>query len=88
MDLLYPNPFNPVTEIHFQIPEDNFVNINIYNTLGQVVRNLVNAEYAAGSHKVVWDGMNNAGNNLTSGIYFYRFESGKIAKTIKMQLIR
>lgn len=88
VDQNYPNPFNPVTEIHFQIPEDNFVNINIYNTLGQVVRNLVNAEYTAGNHKVVWDGRDNAGNNLTSGIYFYRFESGNIVKTLKMQLIR
>ncbi|MEJ2545990.1 MAG: multicopper oxidase domain-containing protein [Calditrichaceae bacterium] len=88
VDQNYPNPFNPTTEIHFQIPEDNFVSINIYNTLGQVVRNLVNAEYAAGIHKAVWDGRDNVGNNLTSGIYFYRFVSGNLAKTMKMQLIR
>ena len=88
IDQNYPNPFNPITEIHFHIPEDNFVNINIYNTLGQVVRNLVNAEYTAGEYKVVWDGRDNIGNNLTSGIYFYRFESGNIVKTMKMQLIR
>jgi hypothetical protein len=71
----YPNPFNPVTIIEFQIPNPKFVNLSIYNLLGQKVATLVNEQKMAGYHQVKWDGM-----GFASGVYFYRIEVGDPAR--------
>lgn len=72
----YPNPFNPITTIGFTIPRKTRVELTIYNTLGQNVRTLVNENMAAGTHKAAWDGKDDFGNPVTSGIYYYKFTAG------------
>jgi len=68
----YPNPFNPSTTIGFGIPEASDVQLAIYNLLGQEIRSLANNNFQPGSYSVVWDGNDNAGNQVVSGIYLYR----------------
>ena len=84
----YPNPFNPSTTINFQLPSDELVELKIYNRIGQEVRTLVNSSYQAGNHKVVWDGKNNRGRSVASGMYIYKIKAGKYTKSMKMNLIR
>ena len=84
----FPNPFNPATEIRFQLPEANLVVLRIYNALGQEIRTLVNSEYQAGFHSVSWDGKNSNGNPVSSGVYFYKLEAGSFSQIKKMSLIR
>ena len=63
----FPNPFNPVTEIQFDIPDISTVELVIYNLMGQEVRRLVNGEIQAGYHRIVWDGLNNRGESVSTG---------------------
>ena len=84
----YPNPFNPSTTINFQLPSNEVVELKIYNRIGQEIRTLVNSSYQAGSHQVVWDGKNNLGRSVASGMYIYRIKAGKFTKSMKMNLIR
>ncbi len=71
----YPNPFNPVTNIKFQIPELSTVNLRIINVLGQEVKMLLSDIKQPGRYEVTWDGTNNQGMNISSGIYFYKIEA-------------
>lgn len=84
----YPNPFNPATNIEYQIEVSGPVNMTIYNTLGQTVRILVDRPEIAGSYKVRWDGRNDAGVDVPSGVYIYRLMSGASAESRKLLLIR
>jgi hypothetical protein len=85
----YPNPFNPSTTIQFQLPDDNTsVHLVIFNALGQTVKTLVNDTRRAGVYKVVWNGTNDHGVQVSSGIYFYRIAAGKFVQTKKLVLIR
>lgn len=77
----YPNPFNPSTVIEFALPQKEFVNITIYNILGQKVRELINSEFNPGVHRLTFNGV-----NLASGVYFYRIQAGRFAETKKMLL--
>ena len=70
----YPNPFNPVTEISFDLPEAAQVVLKIYNVLGEEVRTLVDNHMEIGFHSVSWDGKDETGKDLPSGIYIYRFQ--------------
>ena len=79
----FPNPFNPTTKINYGIPKAGFVKINIYNVLGTLVTSLVNENQAAGYYSIEL----NAGS-LTSGIYFYRMESGSFSQTKKLLLLK
>jgi hypothetical protein len=79
----YPNPFNPVTYIEFDLPKDKFVNLIVFNSLGQEVKTLVNQDLKAGSYKVDF----NAGY-LPSGVYYYRITAGDFVKTNKMILVK
>lgn len=72
----FPNPFNPVTTIRYQLPDPSDVQLEIYNMLGQRVRVLVNEVKEAGYHMVEWDGRNNSGQTVPSGIYIYRIQAG------------
>jgi hypothetical protein len=78
-----PNPFNPVTEIKFSLPEASYVRLHVYNILGQVVASLVNGNLDAGYHTATWDG-----NKVASGIYLYRLEAGNKIFTRKMVLMK
>ncbi len=84
----YPNPFNPATTIRYQLPEAAAVQLVIYNVLGQQVRSLVNERREAGYHQIAWDGRNDAGAQVGSGIYIYRFEAGQFQKVQKMILMK
>jgi M6 family metalloprotease-like protein len=84
----YPNPFNPETTIKFSIAKGNFVKITIHNIKGQKVRSLMNDFRDAGEHNVIWNGKNDEGISVGSGIYFYRMSTGDFIETKKMILLK
>lgn len=84
----YPNPFNPTTTIEFSIPNNSNVKVSIYNLIGQEIRTLVNSEMEAGTYKVTWNGENNFGKKVNSGVYLYRVVSGDFVQTLKMTLMK
>jgi len=84
----YPNPFNPETEIMFQLPEITKINLSVYNTKGQLVRTLVNNYLPGGSHSIIWDGKTNNGELTGSGVYFYKLTAGETSETRKMILLK
>jgi predicted GH43/DUF377 family glycosyl hydrolase len=84
----YPNPFNPETEVYFQLPEVTQVVVTIFNTRGQETRRLTDINYAAGYHSVRWDGMDNQGNPVSSGVYLYQLRTNNFTRVKKMSLIR
>lgn len=84
----YPNPFNPETHISFAIPEMNETKLVIYNTQGQVVRTLVNSNLAAGSHSATWNGLDENGQSVASGLYIYQLTSGNLTITKRMVLMK
>ena len=84
----YPNPFNPETVIKFTLPQDAPVSLKIYNILGQVVNTVVDEVLPAGNHAVVWDGKNEQGVDVASGVYFYRIKAGDFESIQKMTLLR
>ena len=79
----FPNPFNPVTDIKFEIPKNEFVTLKVFDKLGREVQTLVNESKAAGSYKVSFNA-----SNLSSGIYFYTINAGSYSETKKMMLIK
>ncbi|MCD6417294.1 T9SS type A sorting domain-containing protein [bacterium] len=83
-----PNPFNPITEISFSLPEKADVSLVIYDISGHAVRELVSGNLNSGKHTVVWNGTDDAGNPLPSGIYFYKLTAGDNIDTKKMMLVR
>jgi hypothetical protein len=84
----YPNPFNPSTIIGYALPKDGSVKLVIYNIMGQVVRVLVDDEKRAGYYSVEWDGRNNSGTMLPSGVYLYSIYSGDFSSTKKLTLMK
>jgi len=79
----YPNPFNPSTRIEFTLPATGKVKISVYNQLGQLVKTITDRVYPAGSNEILFNG-----ENLPSGVYFYRIESGTFSETKKMVLLK
>jgi hypothetical protein len=84
----YPNPFNPETTISFDVPRSSFVSLKIYNILGQEVKTLVNGHKDAAKNTVKWDGTNNNGIKVNSGIYIYRLNAEGVTFTRKMVLVK
>jgi len=84
----YPNPFNPETTISFTLGKDTTVQIDICNVKGQVVNNIVNRHMSAGTHRIVWDGKDNFGHPVSSGMYFYRMTTGEYTSMRKMLLMK
>ena len=84
----YPNPFNPTTNILFNVAEEGNVEIKIYNLRGQVVKSLVNHKLAVGNHRIVWNGDNNHGSAVASGIYFVRMKQMNSYVTRKIILTK
>ncbi len=84
----YPNPFNPVTTIAYDLPEAGDITVTILNILGQEVTKLVNGYQQAGVYRVVWDGRDNNGQAVNSGLYFYQIKSKKFMAAKKMILLK
>lgn len=84
----HPNPFNPSTDIRFEVPNAMEVQLTIYNTLGEVVRTLVRSHHEAGSYTVRWDGRLSSGARAPSGIYIYRLEGNGLSQVRKMTLLQ
>ena len=84
----YPNPFNADTHIEFKLANAGYTTLRIYNTTGQLVRILVDEHLDASVHKVRWDGRNDSGKLVSSGVYFYRLASGSFIETKKMTFLR
>jgi len=84
----YPNPFNSSTEIRYQIPEDSYVSLKVFNTLGQEVRSLVDRNQKANRYTVLWDGLDDRSQEVASGLYFCRLKAGDFSKTRKMLMLK
>ena len=84
----YPNPFNLSTTISFYLPGKSDVSLSIYNILGEKVKTLVNGNLDAGNHTVTWDGKNESGSVVASGIYFYKLNAGDNVTIKKMSLLK
>ena len=84
----YPNPFNPETTIRYRLPETARVELVIFNSVGQRIRTLVRKMQRAGAYAVRWDGRNEAGEAVASGVYLVRFTAGSVVQSRKMVLVR
>lgn len=84
----YPNPFNPTTTIKFAVPEQTRTELHIINLMGQRIRTLVARELKPGYHEMMWDGKNDQGVEVTSGVYFIALKSGDVMKLRKITLIK
>jgi len=84
----YPNPFNPSTSIAFTLAESGHATIEIFDVGGRRIRTLVSQTYGAGSHVAGWDGRDNSGRDVASGVYFYRLTAGGASESRKMVLAR
>ncbi len=84
----YPNPFNPSTNIEYTLTTDVQAVLRIYNVAGQQIKTLVSETRKAGTYTIQWDGTNDTGQHVASGIYYAKFEAGQLAQTRKMVLMR
>jgi hypothetical protein len=84
----YPNPFNPQTKIEYYLFEESEVELSIYNALGQKVKTLIDQHQIPGGKEVFWDGKDDKGNEVSSGIYFYKLKTNAFYQTKKMLLLR
>jgi hypothetical protein len=83
-----PNPFNPVTRIGFSLPAGSPVSLRVYDVNGRLVATLANREFPAGRHTMAWDGRNGKGEQVASGLYFYRLMAGDKSLSRKMVLLK
>jgi len=84
----YPNPFNPETEIKYQLPAASSVNIKVYNIIGQEIKTLFSGHQSAGYYSVKWNGTNNQGMKVASGIYIYKMEAGSFIDIKKIVFLQ
>ncbi len=83
-----PNPFNPTTTIRFVLPVREDVTLAIYDANGHLVRTLLNEVRGFGAHEVTWNGRDDNGATMGSGVYFYRLRAGKLTESKKMVLLK
>jgi len=84
----YPNPFNPTTKISFSTPQEGKVNLSVYNIKGQLVKTLINRRIVSGSHIMNWNGQDNVGKRVSSGVYFYKLKTTEKEISKKMLLLK
>ena len=84
----YPNPFNPITTLRYDLPEDALVNIAIYDMMGRIVKTMVNTQQNAGYKSIQWNATNNLGQPVSAGLYLYTIQAGKFRQTKKMVLLK
>ncbi|HPB42922.1 MAG TPA: FlgD immunoglobulin-like domain containing protein, partial [Candidatus Syntrophosphaera sp.] len=82
------NPFNPETTIGFDLPKSGHANLSVYNVKGQLVKTITDGNLEFGKHSFVWNGTDNDGRNVSSGIYFYRLTANGNVETKKMMLMK
>jgi len=80
----FPNPFNPETNLIYDLPNDAYVRLTIYNIIGNEVKSLINGYESAGQKRASWDATNNVGNPVPAGVYFYTIEAGSFNQTKRM----
>ena len=84
----FPNPFNPITTLKYELPADSFVDVTIYDMLGNVVNNLINTNQSSGYKSVQWDATNNQGELVSAGVYLYKIQASDFVDTKKMILLK
>jgi flagellar hook assembly protein FlgD len=85
----YPNPFNPVTTISYELPTSTAVDLSVYDVAGKLVKRLVEGEVVGtGRHDVIWDGKNEAGRSVAAGVYLCRLEAGGHSTTQAIALVK
>jgi len=84
----FPNPFNPITTLRYDLPENSYVNVTVYDMLGRQVRTLVNTTQDAGFRSVIWNATNDYGKPVSAGIYLYQIQAGEFVQTKKMVLLK
>ena len=84
----HPNPFNPITNIAFDVPKSGYVNIIVYNMNGQLIRTLESSVFSPGRYNILWNGLDDYGQEVPSGIYFYSMQSESFSKRNKMIMIK
>jgi len=83
-----PNPFNPMTSIGFSLHADSYITLRIFDATGALVRSLIEGQLIAGDHTVAWEGTDQSGKHLPSGLYFYKLEGSGVAVTKRMTLLK
>jgi hypothetical protein len=85
----YPNPFNPSTTIVFDLPKQSPVRLEVYNVIGVLIRTMLRGEVVgAGRHQIVWDGRDDRGRIVPSGVYIYRISAGDFSASLRMTLLK
>ena len=84
----YPNPFNPITNLKYELSNHSFVNLTVYDIMGNEIRNLVNASQSSGHKSIQWDATNNIGETMPSGFYIYKIQVNDLFETKKMVLLK
>ncbi len=84
----YPNPFNPITTLRYDLPEPAFVTLTIFDMMGREISQLVNKNQEAGFKSIVWNGTDNMGRPVSAGVYLYRIQAGEFVQTKKMVLLK
>ena len=84
----FPNPFNPSTKITFEIPQSESVSLKIFDINGKLIRTLTNEELSAGNYERTWDGKNENGRTVSSGVYIYKLTAGKFDRSARMVLMK
>jgi len=84
----YPNPFNPSTKIRYDLPNNAYVNIDIYDVIGRNIKSLVNTFQTAGYRSIHWNATNDLGQPVSAGMYFYTINAGEFRQTRKMILLK
>ena len=84
----YPNPFNPITSLRYNLPNDGLVNIAIYDMMGRIVKTLVNGSQTAGFKTTRWNATNDRNEPAAAGLYLYTIQAGEFRQTRKMVLLK
>jgi hypothetical protein len=84
----FPNPFNPITTLRYDLQEDVLVNVTIYDMMGRIVKNLVSSQQTAGYKSIKWNATNDAGSPVSAGIYIYMIQAGEFRQVRKMVLLK
>tara|TARA_B110000438_G_scaffold222197_1_gene215574 strand:- start:1488 stop:1982 length:495 start_codon:yes stop_codon:yes gene_type:complete len=84
----YPNPFNPITSLRYDLPEDGLVNITIYDMMGRIVKTLVNESQTAGYKSIQWNATNDRNKPVSAGLYLYTIQAENLIQTKKMVYLK